>query len=610
MNKTVVGIDLGTTNSEVAALHEGKVRVLGNGPSLMLPSCVGLSATGELLIGRPARNQQLLYPDRTIRSVKRRMGSTEPIRLGEQTFTPPEISALILRELARWAGRRLGAEVNRAVITVPAYFSDAQRQATREAGELAGLEVLRLVNEPTAASLSYGFGTRDEKTVMVYDLGGGTFDVSIVAVTDRVTEVLASHGNTRLGGDDFDGLLVERLAEAFADEHGIDLRGPEHRAAQVRLYAAAEEAKMRLSAEPFAVVREEALAQVDGEPRHLDLEISREEYERMIRPLVESTLDSVSRALDDAGKRPSDIDVVLLVGGSTRTPLVAEVLEQRMGQAPRQDVHPDLCVALGAGLLGSRLAGHDVDRVLVDVCPYSFGVSFLGERDGQLYSYCYKPIIRRNTPLPVTRTELFTTAHDHQTEVEIEIFQGEDPDALNNTKVGEFRVEGLTPVVGDNDVLCTMKLDLDGILQVTATEKCTSMSAKVTIAGATAARGDGDASRSRLARMFEARGAPEAEPGAEPAGPVEDAPSLALSAPEARPAQDLEPKPDLTPAVVDGRALLERCRGLMDGLHPDDRAEAIDLNEDLETAISGDEAGSVREAGAALREFLFFVEGR
>lgn len=612
MNETIVGIDLGTTNSEVAALHEGEVRMLGDGPNLMLPSCVGISPAGELLIGRAARNQELLHPDRTIRSVKRRMGSPGPIRLGEQDFTPPEISALILRELARRAGGRLGADVRRAVITVPAYFSDAQRQATREAGELAGLEVVRLVNEPTAASLAYGFGTEHGKTVMVYDLGGGTFDVSIVAVTEQITEVLASHGNTQLGGDDFDKLLVDRLARAFADEHGIDLRGPEHRSAQVRLYAAAEAAKIRLSAEPFAVVREEALAEVGGASGNLELEISREEYARMILPLVESTLESVSRALDDAGKRPADVDVVLLVGGSTRTPLIAESLEERMGRVPRQDVHPDLCVALGAGLLGSRLAGHEVDRVLVDISPYSFGVSYLGERDGELSPYCYKPIIRRNTPLPVTRTELFFTTHDRQTEVDIEIFQGEDADALNNTQVGEFRVEGLTPVVGENPILCSMRLDLDGILEVTATEKRSSLSKKVRIAGATAAARDADASRNRLAEMFEARGEPEPplrrRGGLEPTDA--SSPTLRLSGTESRAAHDLEAKPELDAAVEEGRALLARCRALMDGLHPDDLTEAIDLNDDLETVIDGGDTEPVRNACAALREFLFFVEGR
>ncbi len=413
-NDCIIGIDLGTTNSEVAAFVGGKVQVLGPGDQKLLPSCVGLSPTGELLVGQAARNQQLLYPDRTVRSIKRKMGSDETVSLGDQTFTPQDISALILRELAEWAQGALGRPVTKAVITVPAYFSDAQRNATREAGALAGLEVVRILNEPTAASLAYGYGEGERRTVMVYDLGGGTFDVSIVIIEGDVTEVLASHGNNRLGGDDFDQLVVGRLLQELKSQHNVELTD-EHAQARARLWRAAEEAKMQLSFEPYVTVREEALLTVDGNPVHLEVELSRSEYEDLIRPLVESTLDSVSKALDDAGKTASDLDAALLVGGSTRTPLVARVLEDRTGLEPQQDIHPDLCVALGAGVLASRLAGREVERVLVDVSPYSFGPSYLGERDGQPYPHCYHPIIQRNTPLPVTRTDLYTTSYPYQT---------------------------------------------------------------------------------------------------------------------------------------------------------------------------------------------------
>jgi molecular chaperone DnaK (HSP70) len=312
------------------------------------------------------------------------------VTLGEKTFTPPEISALILRELARWAGQRLGQPVKKAVITVPAYFSDAQRNATREAGELAGLEVMRIVNEPTAASLAYGLDTEACRTVMIYDLGGGTLDVSVVRIEGEVTEVLASHGNNHLGGDDFDQKLVDHLVEAFRRQHGVDLRD-RNPGAYARLWWAAEAAKKQLSDEPYARVREESLVQVDGVPLHIDVEISRHEYEGMIRPLLEQTLESVSRALADAGLVPGALDEVLLVGGSTRTPLVVQLLEQLCQKAPRQDLHPDLCVALGAGVLASRLGGHDVERVLVDVSPFSFGPSYLGMRDGFEYPHCYHP---------------------------------------------------------------------------------------------------------------------------------------------------------------------------------------------------------------------------
>jgi molecular chaperone DnaK (HSP70) len=381
MSDLIVGIDLGTTNSEVAAFVDGKMQVLGPGDQRILPSCVGFSANGELLVGVPARNQQALYPERTIRSIKRRMGSAESVTLGDKSFTPQEISALILRELAEWARISLGERPEKAVITVPAYFSDAQRSATREAGALAGLEVVRILNEPTAASLAYGYGDGSRHTALIYDLGGGTFDVSVVTVEGDITEVLASHGNNRLGGDDFDDLLVEKLAQEFQKQYGLDLRQG-HPAAKARLWWAAEEAKKRLSWEPYVTIREEALVTRSGKPLHLEMEISRDEYETLIRPLVDSTLDSVSKALQDSGKKPGDMDAVLLVGGSTRTPLVFNLLNELMAIEPRQDVHPDLCVALGAGVLAARLAGREVERVLLDISPYSFGVSYLGERGG------------------------------------------------------------------------------------------------------------------------------------------------------------------------------------------------------------------------------------
>ncbi|MBO0911921.1 MAG: Hsp70 family protein, partial [Acidobacteria bacterium] len=504
MSDLIVGIDLGTTNSEVAAFADGKVQVLGPGKSKILPSVVGFSPSGELLVGEPARNQLALYPERTVRSIKRKMGTTETFSLADRQFTPPEISALILRELASWAGRQLRQAVEKAVITVPAYFSDAQRQATREAAKLAGLEAVRILNEPTAASLAYGEGSRQR--AMVYDLGGGTFDVSIVALEGDVTEVLASHGNNHLGGDDFNDLLAEYLCAAFEREHGIDLRSG-HPVARARIWWAAEEAKRRLSFEPETTVREESLVTVNGRPLHLELEIRREQYESMIRPLLEQTLESVSRALADAAKSPSDLDAILLVGGSTRTPLIARMLRERTGLTPREEIHPDLCVALGAGVLASRLGGHDVERVLVDVSPYSFGISYLGERDGVSYPHCYKSIIRRNTALPITRTERFYTTHPLQKEVEIRVYEGEDSDAMRNIPVGDFMVKGLTPTEDESEVLCRMALDLDGILHVTAIEKLTGLAKHVTIDRVLEARSDAQIAeaRRRLEELHAAR---------------------------------------------------------------------------------------------------------
>src|SRR5260370_4354613 len=506
MSDLIIGIDLGTTNSEVAAFVDGKVRVLGPGDVKMLPSCVGISPAGELLVGESARNQQLVYPDRTVRSIKRRMGSSETGRLGDKSFTPQEISALILRERTEWAGRDLNAPVKRAVITVPAYFSDAQRNATREAGMMAGLEVVRILNEPTAASLAYGFGDGARRTVMVYDLGGGTFDVSVVMVEGDVAEVLASHGTNRLGGDDFDDRLLEQLQAEFYKRHGVRIV-PEHPLAMARLWWAAEAARKQCIFQPYAQVREEARTTVDGKPLHLDLELPRGEYEKMILPLVESTLDSVSKALQDAGRKPRELDAILLVGGSTRTPLVSRLLRERTRLERREDVHPDLCVALGAGVLASRLAGRDVERVLVDVSPYSFGPSYLGERGGVEYPYCYHPIIRRNTPLPVTRTESYYTSFPGQRQVEIQIFQGDNEDALQNILVGDFRVEGLAATDGPHEVLCRMSLDVHGILHVAAIEKPTGHSTPITIAHAMQAKSDEEmaAARQRITELYESR---------------------------------------------------------------------------------------------------------
>ena len=621
LGELIVGIDLGTTNSEIAAFVDGKVAILSSGNKNMLPSVVGLSPSGDLLVGEAARNQLALYPDRTVRSIKRKMGSNETVTLGDRQFTPPEISALILRELASWASRQLGRPVQKAVITVPAYFSDAQRQATREAATLAGLEAVRILNEPTAASLAYGVGSRH--TAMVYDLGGGTFDVSIVSLEGDITEVLASHDNNRLGGDDFNDLLFEHLLSEFQSQHGIDLRSG-HPVASARIWWAAEEAKRRLSFDPEVTVREEALATVDGKPLHLELEIEREEYEDMIRPLVEQTLEHMSKALADAGKGPSDLDAILLVGGSTRTPLVARMIEERTGLTPREEIHPDLCVALGAGVMASRLAGHEVDRVLVDVTPYSFGVSFLGERGGVSYPHCYKPIVRRNTPLPVTRSERFYTSHPYQEEVDVRVYEGEDEDALRNILVGDFRVKGLTPMRDHNEVICRMSLDLDGILNVTAIEKKSGLSKHITIARALEARSEAEiaAARKRLETLYATRQDDDlqddlqdeddedndlAEFGHEHAQVIEGEGNFTVHpAPEHTAAAE----DDWSAAEDEGRKMIERSRLLLGKIHDEDREEAIDLNQAIESAIEDRDAAALKQAVHDLREMLFFVEGR
>src|SRR6266436_4918867 len=330
MADLIVGIDLGTTNSEVAILREGQPHVFAEDGDPLLPSFVGLSEDGRLLVGKAARNQWVLAPERTIKSIKRKMGQDVKVQLGDQEYRPQEISAMILRALKDRASQQLGAPVKKAVITVPAYFNDAQRQATREAGELAGLDVVRILNEPTAASLCYDPNQRELRRMLVYDLGGGTFDVSIVQSQEGVVEVLASHGDTQLGGDDFDDLLLKHVCDWFQTEHGMDLR--QNLIAKARVLKAVEAAKRHLSYHPFARIEEEFIAEKAGQALHLNLEISREEYEKMIQPLMDRTMECVQRALDDANLIASSIDKVVLVGGSTRTPRVGDLLEQRLGQ--------------------------------------------------------------------------------------------------------------------------------------------------------------------------------------------------------------------------------------------------------------------------------------
>jgi len=600
VEECIVGIDLGTTNSEVAAFVDGQPRVLGPDPSKMLASCVGISPTGEMLIGDAARNQHLIYPERTIRSIKRKMGSEETFTLDGKTFSPPEISALILRELVKWAQEALQVPVHKAVITVPAYFSDAQRQATREAGELAGLEVVRILNEPTAASLAYGCDDQTQRTVMVYDLGGGTFDVSIVSIEGDVTEVLASHGNNQLGGDDFDQLLLDRLLDAFQQEHQIDPKD-RHPSVYSRLRWAAEEAKKRLSSETHVRIREEALVTEKGKPLHLDLEIQRMDFEEMIRPLLDSTLESVFQALDDAGKRADEIDVILSVGAATLKTLIRDMLEERVGVTVRQDVHPDLCVALGAGLLASRLQGHDVDRVLVDISPYSFGPSYVGVQGDREYRHCYHPIIKRNTPLPITRTDRYFTAGPYQKRVEIEIFQGENPDALKNLLVGKFNVEGLTPVAEENEVLCRMSLDLDGILKVEAVEKRTGLSKHITINDAIKTKSPEEMARAR-ARLEQLYPVHAGEGAAE----YDTIEAQFEKSEESQTPLD----PQMAARITEAESLLDRSRALLGGIHEDDKEEVIDLHERIQEAIVASEHETLCTAISELKELLFFIEGK
>jgi molecular chaperone DnaK len=593
----IVGIDLGTTNSEVAIIRERQPFVFAEDGDPILPSFVGLAEDGRLLVGKAARNQWVLAPERTIKSIKRKMGQDVKVRLGDQEYRPQEISAMILRTLRDRAAQQLGQPVQKAVITVPAYFNDAQRQATREAGELAGLEVVRILNEPTAASLTYDPNQRDLQRMLVYDLGGGTFDVSIVQAQEGIVEVLASHGDTQLGGDDFDELLLNFICERFQQEHGIDLRT--NLVAKSRVLRTAEAAKRHLSYHPFARIEEEFIAEKEGRALHLTLEITREEYEQMIRPLVDRTMDCVQRALDDSHLTASAVNKVVLVGGSTRTPLINQLLEERLNQPAHQEVNPDLCVAMGASIQAGIIAGQDVGAVLVDITPHSLGIRCLDMMRGYDYPFRFAPILHRNTPLPASRSEVFFTVQDHQPEVEIDVYQGESDDVRQNYPVGKFRIQGLAPVPAGNPIVVQLDLNLDGMLKVSAREKATGLQKQVTIENALARyeAEERELARERLEELWE-----ESDEG---------------------PGQFLEPEgeglEEAMPALVPGpregqreavqaRALLEKAERLLPQVQPEDRAEVERLMQNVREALTDRQWDKVTAASNELADILFYLE--
>ena len=397
MHHIIIGIDLGTTNSEVAIIENGQSRVVTDNGKKMLPSFVGIGDNGEILVGESARNQYLVYPERTVKSIKRLMGQDTHVVLGSQTYRPQEISAIILKQLKGIAEQSLGHSVSKAVITVPAYFSDAQRQATREAGEIAGLEVVRMINEPTAAALTYEAGHTESKHMLVYDLGGGTFDVSVVNVESGVVEVLSSHGDNYLGGDDFDQQIVEYLLSHLQEKNNVDVRT--NSKAMARLTRAAEQAKFTLSEHPFVAISEEYLVEDNGKSIHLNVELSRIDYEAMIEDYINATLDAVHIALKGAKLTASDIDEIILVGGSTRTPCIRERLFEEFGFEPHGEVDPDLCVAMGASIQAAMIAGQEISKVLVDVTPYTYGTSVLGYLDDIPYPFQFIPIIHKNSAI-------------------------------------------------------------------------------------------------------------------------------------------------------------------------------------------------------------------
>lgn len=564
----IIGIDLGTTNSEVAFTEAGKQKIIksAEGQSYF-PSVVAFTKDGERLVGEPAKRQAVTNPEGTVQRIKRKMGSGEKVKARGKEYSPEQISAFILQKIKRDAEEYLGEDVTDAVITVPAYFDDDQRQATKDAGSIAGLNVKRIINEPTAASLAYGLDKEGNHKIAVYDFGGGTFDITLMEVGEGVFEVLSTNGDTQLGGSDMDEALIDYLAESFKEEHDVDLR--EDAKALQRLYEAAESAKVELSSTKQTTVNLPYITVIDNEPQHLEEKITRAKFEQLISSIVEKTEQPCKQALQDAKLKPGDIDHIVLVGGTTRTPLVRQKVEEIFGQKPKRGVDPMECVAIGAAIQAGVLSGDvDKDIVLLDVTPLTLSVETLGGVATEL--------IPRNTTVPTKKSKVFSTAADNQTSVEINVLQGERPMAADNKSLGRFHLDGIPPAPrGVPQIEVTFDIDADGILNVSAKDRGTGKEQSIRITGSTKLSDD------EIERMKK-----EAEEHAE-----ED---------EKR-KERIEVRNNADSLVHSTKKTLDE---LGDKFSKEDKEEIEQKLSDLQDALSGDDVDKIKEKTDELSEVV------